>query len=200
MHSILKNILDHPLLIVYGDPSSFEEQVQRVRRELQDESLSLELDLQAAQRDSWPATLVEILAQLGEAVLRTIPEGAESMQLQVYKRLHLLQNLQRRIRDAAPDEQLVQCLEFAKLVVYPMLATMWQAAPSVTLSMLPGDVILRWGRELRNFLQESLLRHFPHGSVRIVVYVAQPEKPRAFFGSDEMHASKQIGFYCVDDA
>jgi hypothetical protein len=188
-----------PFLVVYGERSSFEDHFKQFRQRLQAASkgLYLELDMQSAKCGSWSATLAGILRQLGEAVLQRIPSSDESTQLQVYKRLHLLQNLQRRIQERSAEEQLVQYMNFAELVFYPLLNTLWQAAPSVTLGILHVEEMLRWGYELRNFFVDSLLRHFPHGRLRIVLYVQSSEKPGIFFGSGEMYASKQVSFYCL---
>lgn len=189
----------HPLLIVYGDSASFAERLDAFRQTLNTEKpgICLELDIQSAKYNTWPAALAGILGQLGDAVLQHIPVSDESTQLQVYKRLHLLQNLQCRIQEHSSEEQLVQYMDFAELVFYPLLSTLWQAAPCVILGVLHVEDILHWGYELRNFLVDSLLRHFPHGMLRIVLYVQSREKPCVFFGSGEMYAAKQVGFYCL---
>jgi len=196
-----QNPLKDPLLIVYGTPSSFAERLDGFRHAVKDanKGLYLEIDAQSAKQDTWPATLLDLLHQIGEAVLHTIPATEESTQLQVYKRLHLLQNLQRQIRDDAPQEQLVQCMDFAELVFYPMLTTIWQSAPSVILGLMHVEEILSWGGTLCNFLVESLLRHFPHGLLRIVLFVQHPEEPHVFSGSNEIYAKKKIELYCLTE-
>jgi hypothetical protein len=197
----LQSLHNSPFGIVYGSLFSFKKHLEQFRQALKDDSkgLYLEIDAQSVKYNTWPATLVGIFSQVGETVLQHIPSSDESTQLQVYKRLHLLQNLQHRIQEHSAEEQLVQYMNFAELVFYPLLGMLWQAAPCVTLGVLHVEKMLHWGHELRNFFVDSLLRHFQHRLLRIVLYVQSSEKPDVFFGSGEMYASKQVSFYCLEE-
>ncbi len=185
-----------PIFVLYGDDSNFEEIRRDLRDYLQTCEKMLYLSLDIEQYEVPEKTCFEVVQQLINSLLDTIPEADEDSRLSSIFRM--LWNLRKKIRECDTDVQLAEFIRFTQCSCYPTLRhTLYKNDQPVVIGLDQFENVAVWAHKMYNFILEDLLDALEGVPLRFVLFVRGTQKPSLFYGSNEESAQKRVLFYKI---
>ncbi len=145
-------------------------------------------------RDTYDETIIEIVRQLGNQLIKKTPDSDEKDQL--YKTLYSLQNFIIQTIDSEPEVKRIEYEGLAGSLLYPDLAAICKKNNQpIIISLERFEEVLDWASQIHIILLKRLLRELDGVELHFVLFVRSDDKPRLFYGSNKYSNKKSVTSY-----
>ena len=181
------------IFVVYGIELSFEDIIGCFRKHFQGRKgiTYLVLNMEDIKCNTRAEIIFEIIQKLGD---QFTPKISGSY---VKGTLHMLQILRERTKTRGDEAQLDVFMHFTEFMFYPeLMKSLGGKNRSIIIEFEQFERVAKWGKEIRNYILEKLLKKVKGVNFRFVLFVQSPDRPRLYYGSAEEYIDN-VTFYKI---